>query len=132
MKRFSNVINEACATSNQQPGNALVKTGVTNHYTPIQNILTNIRNLYCVHLGIVADEGEDGVSVKLTSSLFVNDQKINELLYMPLFNDVNYEGSCLASYIQAQGLTKITKVNIQRHFPLIVVKDSQTHTKKYK
>ena len=113
MKKFTqSIINEACTTASKNPGNNLIKTGVTNHYTPIQNILTNIKNLFCVHLGIVADEGEDGVSVKLTSSLFVNDQKINELLYMPLFNDVNYEGSCLASYIQAQGLTKITKVNI--------------------
>ena len=113
MKKFTqSIINEACTTASKNPGNNLVNTGVTNHYTPIQNIITNIKNLFCVHLGIVADEGEDGVSVKLTSSLFVNDQKINELLYMPLFNDVNYEGSCLASYIQAQGLTKITKVNI--------------------
>lgn len=112
MKRLSNVINEACATSNQQPGNALIKTGVTNHYTPIQNILTNIRNLYCVHLGIVADEGEDGCSIKLTSSRFINDMKTNELLYTCLYNDVNYQQSNLYSYIIAQGLPKVTKINI--------------------
>lgn len=112
MKRLSNVINEACATSNQQPGNALIKTGVTNHYTPIQNILTNIRNLYCVHLGIVADEGEDGCSIKLTSSRFINDMKTDELLYTCLYNDVNYQQSNLYSYIIAQGLPKVTKINI--------------------
>ena len=112
MKRLSNVINEACTTSNQQPGNALIKTGVTNHYTPIQNILTNIKNLYCVHLGIVADEGEDGCSIKLTSSRFINDMKTNELLYTCLYNDVNYQQSNLYSYIIAQGLTKVTKINI--------------------
>ena len=112
MKRLSNVINESCTTSNKQPGNALCKTGVTNHYTPIQNILTNIKNLYCVHLGIVADEGEDGCSIKLTSSRFINDNKTNELLYTCLYNDANYQQSSLYSYIISQGLPKVTKINI--------------------
>ena len=111
MKRFSQ-INEVCSTTSKNPGNLLSNTGVTNHYTPIQNILTNIRNLYCVQLGIVADQGEDNVSIKLTSSLFTNDRKVNELLYTCIYNDVNYEQSSLAAYIQAQGLIKITKVNI--------------------
>ena len=39
MKKLSRIFNESV-----QPGNQLNKTGVTNHYTPIQNILTNINN----------------------------------------------------------------------------------------
>ena len=38
MKRYSQLnsnINEACATSDVNPGNLLSNTGVANHYTPV-------------------------------------------------------------------------------------------------
>ena len=107
MKKFTNYITEAA-----NPGNSLTNTGVSNHYTPIENILTNIRNLFCVQLSIVADKGEDGVSVKLTSSRFGNKQKTNDLLYSALYNDVNYEASSLYGYITSQGLPKVTYVDL--------------------
>ena len=43
MKRFTEHIREAA--NEVKPGNQLLKTGVTNHYTPIENILTNVKNL---------------------------------------------------------------------------------------
>ena len=47
MKRFSDfnkamtgkLVGESCVTSDVNPGNALSTTGVTNHYTPINNII---------------------------------------------------------------------------------------------
>lgn len=98
------------------PGNALLRTGIMNHYTPIQNILTNIRNLYCVQLGIAAELGEDNVSIKLSSSRFTSPQKVNELLFTNLYYDVNYQQSCLSSYIQSQGLTKMTQINLGAYY----------------
>ena len=83
MKKLSRIFNESV-----QPGNQLNKTGVTNHYTPIQNILTNIKNLFCLLLGVVAEVGEDNVSIKLSSSQFVSKQKTEELLFRAMYNDV--------------------------------------------
>jgi len=93
------------------PGNALAKTGVSNHYTPVDNILTNIRNLFCVQLSIVAERGEDNVSIKLTSSRFTSEQAMQQLLYTNLYNDVSNTAN-IYSYITSQGLTKFTAVNL--------------------
>ncbi len=115
MKRFTEHIKE---TFNEvKPGNQLLKTGVTNHYTPIQNILTNINNLFCLSLGIVASVGEDNVSIKLSSSQFTSQEKTNELLWRSLYNDVfTYGTSSLQGYITAQGLPKITMINLGGYF----------------
>lgn len=108
MKKFSNFYE---SFTEKNDGNGINKS-VTNHYTPIQNILTNINNLFCSRLGIVATESEDSYSIKLTSSKFKSEKAIDELLYMPLYSDVNYQQSTLGAYIQLQGLTKITKINL--------------------
>ena len=111
MKRFTEHIKESINAIN--PGNQLLKTGVTNHYTPIQNILTNINNLFCSILGIVATVGEDNVSIKLASSQFTSQDKINELLWRPLYNDAfGYGTNSLQGYISAQGLPKVTTINL--------------------
>ena len=68
MKKFSTLV-EHCLTSDVNPGNS-VDLGVTNHLTPINNILTNVRNLYS-DVDIVAAVAEDGVSIKVHSSRFV-------------------------------------------------------------
>ena len=52
MKRFSK-LNESCVTSDVNQGNAL-SLGVSNHYTPVQNIVTNIRNLFSMIIPVVA------------------------------------------------------------------------------
>ena len=82
MKRFTQ-LNENFTEKNN--GNALVNTGVTNHYTPVQNILTNINNLFCVRLSVVGTVAEDGVSIKLTSSKFISQKAVDEILNWPLY-----------------------------------------------
>lgn len=112
MKRLSRIIKEGV-----QPGNQLVKTGVTNHYTPIQNILTNVKNLFCLLLGVVAEVGEDNVSIKLSSSQFTSKQKTEELLWRAMYNDVfTYGTSSLYGYITAQGLPVVTFINIGGYY----------------
>ena len=109
MRKFSQVIKEGF----NNPGNSLLKTGVTNHYTPINNILTNVKNLFCSLLGVVAEIGEDEVSLKLSSSQFTTKQKTQELLYRTMYGEVySYGCSSLANYIMSQGLTKMTIINI--------------------
>ena len=44
MKIFSKYINEQCTTADVNPGNSLMRTGVSNHITPIGNIVTNVKN----------------------------------------------------------------------------------------
>ena len=112
MKRLSRIINEGI-----QPGNQLNKTGVTNHYTPIQNILTNVKNLFCLLLGVVAEVGEDNVSIKLSSSQFISKQKTEELLWRAMYNDVfTYGTSSLYGYITAQGLPVVTFINLGGYY----------------
>lgn len=113
MKVFSKYINESgCATADVNQGNALLNTGVTNHLTPIGNIVTNVKNLFCLPLGVVASVGEDGVSIKLNCSRFTSPQEIQKILY-------NYEimrGTCLASYIMSQGLDLCKTVNLGQFY----------------
>lgn len=112
MKRFSTQLNESI-----NPGNALLKTGVMNHYTPIQNILTNVRNLFCHLLGVVAEIGEDELSIKLSSSQFTSQQKTNQILWRSMYNDVfTYGTSSLQGYITSQGLTKVTTINLGSYY----------------
>ena len=64
MKKFSQFhekITESYVTSDINPGNALSNTGVTNHYTPIGNILLTVKNIFATQMGIVVSIGEDGV-----------------------------------------------------------------------
>ena len=109
MKTFSK-LNESAKTTDTQPGNDLAKTGITNHYTPIENILTNVKNLFALKLGVVAAIGEDNVSLKLHSSKFVDDKSINSVLFEPVDRFTN-----LYSYITSQGLNKMTKVDLGQY-----------------
>lgn len=111
MKTFTQKLNEACVTADKQPGNSLASTGISNHYTPIENILTNIRNIFCPVLGVVASVGEDNVSIKLHCMKFINNESINDVLYNPVDRYTS-----LAGYITSQGLTKITKVNLGMYY----------------
>lgn len=113
MKTFSRYITEAgCTTADVNQGNSLLKTGVTNHLTPIGNIVTNVKNLFATRLGIVASIGEDGVSIKLNSSYFKDVESINKILY-------NYEimkGTCLHDYIISQGLTLVKTIDVGQFY----------------
>ena len=112
MKVFSQYINEKCDTADVNQGNSLLQTGVSNHLTPIGNIVTNVKNLFATRLSVVASIAEDGVSIKLNSSYFTDPKEINKVLY-------NYEiirGTCLASYIMSQGLDLIKTVNLGQFY----------------
>lgn len=110
MKKFSEIFTESCATSDVNPGNAL-NLGVANHYTPVQNIVTNVRNLFSIIVPVVASIAEDGVSVKLNSSKFVNKEEINKILYQPV-----YQSQSLYSYIVSQGLDLVKMINLGMYF----------------
>ena len=112
MKIFSKYINEQCTTADVNPGNSLMRTGVSNHITPIGNIVTNVKNLFATRLGVVASVAEDGVSIKLNSSHFTDKKEIEKILY-------NYEimrGTCLATYIMSQGLDLMKTVEIGQFY----------------
>lgn len=109
MKRFS-TLNESvtCVTADKNPGNSL---GVTNHYTPVENIVTNIKNLFCAMLGVVVSVAEDGVSIKLHSSQFVSEKTVYDRLYQIMYNSQS-----LYSYITQQGLTICKLVNVGQYY----------------
>ena len=104
MKKLSELYLESFDSN---PGNSLNCLGVSNHYTPINNILIAIRNLICYRLGVIAEIGEDEVSIKLHSSRFTDEESINAVLY-----DKIDRFTSLDSYIKAQGLTKRTIVDL--------------------
>jgi hypothetical protein len=85
--------------------------GVANHYTPIENIIVNVRNLFASYFGLVVEPGEDGVSIKIHNSEFTDPDKVYKILYtlVDRYNSV-------ASYIKAQGLDVIKLVNIGRFY----------------
>ena len=109
MKLFSEFnkqqINEVCATADVNPGNSLA-LGVTNHITPVENIVTNVKNLF-VTLPIVVSVAEDGFSIKINSSQFVSRENVDNILYQPV-----YQNQSLSSYVAAQGLTNLKIVNL--------------------
>lgn len=109
MKTFT-ILNEQCATSDVNPGN-LGSLGVTNHLTPVQNILTNVRNFFATQLGVVASIGEDGVSIKLNSSKFVNKKEIENVLNNPIQRNMS-----IKQYIQSQGLDLIKMIALGQYW----------------
>lgn len=126
MKRFTNVFNEnnvlptsqlqKSVTADVQPGNAYPGNGVSNHYTPIENILINVRNLYATHLGVVASIGEDGVSLKLNSTKFVTKENVHKVIFGEVFNNSVYNRyMSLGAYITSQGLDKVTLVELGQY-----------------
>ena len=116
MKRFSEHIKESKINNAVTFGNSL-NNGVTNHYTPVQNILTNIKNLFCQLLGVYAEVAEDGFSIKLSSVQFTSEQKTSEILHRAMYNDVfSYGTSTLEGYIMSQGLRKITMINLGSYY----------------
>ena len=78
----------------------------------VGNIVAQIRNLFSPLTGVVASVAEDGFSVKLNSSKFVSQEEVNKILY-----DTNImRGTCLASYIQQQGLSVMKMINVGQYF----------------
>ena len=105
MKKLSTLLENY----DSNPGNSS-KLGVMNHLTPIGNIITNIRNFFGCVMGIVVEPGEDGVSLKLHSSRFTNDQEVEKILNTPYLGNTT-----LKSYICQQGLCNIKVINIGQY-----------------
>lgn len=112
MRKFSEYINETCVTSDVNPGNSYPNTGVTNHLTPVGNIVAQIRNIFSPLTGIVASIGEDGFSVKLNSSKFVSEEEVQKILY----NTEIMRGTTLAAYIISQGLPVMKTFQVGQYF----------------
>ena len=89
------------------PGNGLAQ-GLTNHYTPIDNIVMNVRNIFGALLGLVVSKAEDGVSLKIQSSTFTDPDKTQDILYSSTFDGRTY----LAPYIMQCGLQDLKIINI--------------------
>ena len=111
MRKFSAYVNENSVTSDVNPGNSYPNTGVTNHLTPVGNIVAQIRNLFSPIIGVVASIGEDGFSVKLNSSKFTTQEEINKLLYSPEV----MRGTTLADFIISQGLPVIKIIPVGQY-----------------
>ena len=106
MKTLSQFVNEnVCTTADVNPGNGL---GVTNRYTPIMNIVTNVRNLFATRLGIVASVAEDGISLKLNSSYFNTKENVNKVLSNPISNGT----TSVRQFIISQGLDVEKYINV--------------------
>lgn len=84
------------------PGNGIAQ-GLMNHYTPIDNIIINVRNIFGALLGLVVSKGEDGVSLKIQSSNFTDPDTTSNILYQSTFDGRTY----LADYIIRQGLADL-------------------------
>ena len=109
MKTFTK-LNEQCLTSDVNPGNAL-SLGVTNHLTPVANIVTNVRNYFGAQLGIIVCIAEDGVSLKMHSSRFVNKEEIRKILQNPIQRNMSVQ-----EYIVSQGLDRITMMDLGQYW----------------
>ena len=109
MKRFTDFykqqINESCPTADVNPGNDMTLC-VTNHLTPVQNIVTNIKNLFPT-VPIVVSVAEDGFSVKINSSQFTSKENVYKVLNTPV-----YQNQSVLSYINLQGLSDMKMVNL--------------------
>lgn len=95
-------------------GPANIAKGVTNHLTPVENILTNVNNLFAVHLGVVATIAEDKMSIKLTSSRFFNEEATRAIMY-----ECIWQNQSLATYISQQGLPVMKVIPVSEN--MIVV-----------
>lgn len=125
MKKLTSIINTSFTTSSKvkesfaskamvpaQPlAEPLSTVGVTNHYTPIQNIITNVRNLFAPYFGLVVEPGEDGVSIKIHNSGFISKQAVNDILYKKVDRYTS-----VADYICQQGLCAIKLVNVGKFY----------------
>lgn len=75
-------------------------TGVMNHYTPIDNIVINTRNIFGALLGLVVSKAEDGISLKIESNRFDNPETTQNILNNSTFDNRTF----LGQYINRQGL----------------------------
>lgn len=77
--------------------------GLSNHYTPVENIITNVKNIYGTRLSFTVEKfGNYGIILR--SHLFANQEDVNAIIYADLFQPGT---SSVFNYIYNQGLTKM-------------------------
>lgn len=107
MKKFSTLLKkvELKESIGMNPGNQM-SLGLTNHWTPIDNIITNVNNLFGLQYGLVVRKGSDNVSLTITSSQFGDtEETAQRYLYSCVCG-----GKYLAQYIQEQGLNQVSLI----------------------
>ena len=70
-----------------------------------------MRNFFGAQLGIVVCVAEDGVSLKMHSSRFVNKEEINKILCNPIQRNMS-----VREYIQSQGLDLIKMICVGQYW----------------
>ena len=124
MKKFSQLIEEsALAQLAQNTNNG---EGATNKYTPINNIITNVKNFFGATYNIVVTEGP-GNSIELRCSRWINvDETYKDL------NGISVARKTIASYIIEQGLDSMKLIQegqrILAVFYASDIKDDATKT----
>lgn len=93
MKRFSEIL------ESYEFGKTGNEVGLTNKYTPISNIITNVKNLFGATYNIVVTPGI-GNSIELRCSRWINTSEATKDL-----TNIIVGGKSLTSYIYEQGLT---------------------------
>lgn len=84
-------------------GGAQQPIGLSNHYTPVENIITNVKNLYATRLGFTVEKfGNYGIVLR--SNLFLTDSDVYSILYTDLYQPGT---SSLSNYVYNQGLTSM-------------------------
>lgn len=84
-------------------GGAQQPIGLSNHYTPVENIITNVKNLYAIRLGFTVEKfGNYGIVLR--SNLFLTDSDVYSILYADLYQPGT---SSVCTYVYNQGLTKM-------------------------
>lgn len=100
MMEASQAVNDLIAkakSATQQP------IGLSNHYTPVENIITNVKNLYASRLGFIVEKfGNYGIILR--SHLFVTEEDVRSILYTDLYQPGT---SSVYTYVYNQGLTKM-------------------------
>ncbi|MCH5166960.1 MAG: hypothetical protein J1F35_03620 [Erysipelotrichales bacterium] len=124
MKKFSQLIEESALTQlAQKTDNG---AGTTNKYTPINNIITNVKNFFGATYNIVVTEGP-GNSVELRCSRWINvDEAYKDL------NGIEVARKTITSYISEQGLDSMKLIQegqrILAVFYASDIKDDATKT----
>lgn len=90
--------------------NESVCIGVTNHYTPIGNIISNVKNLYGEILGFLVLPDSANSGIILRSSKFTSEDAASKIMYAQLYQNSNGNSATVAYYIQSMGLTKMEYV----------------------
>lgn len=88
------------------------RLGVTNHLTPVENIVANVRNFFSSQMSMVVTKAEDGFSLKCTSSLWDSEDTVRIEINQPIWNGK----TSLYSYVTMQGLSSIKIVPIGQDY----------------